>query len=51
MDKNEKELIRHLVTEHLKEIKDTEHIPNQDLVDLAGEVQYEEFVEGILKKL
>jgi len=50
-EKNEKELLRSLVQEHLDAIKATERLPNQDLLDLAGEVQYEEFLAKILKKI
>ncbi|MCB9362789.1 hypothetical protein H6504_05105 [Candidatus Woesearchaeota archaeon] len=48
---NEKELIRKLLTEHLKHIDHVEGIPSPDVAMLAAEVRYEEFVKGIISKL
>jgi hypothetical protein len=51
LDKNEKALLASLLKEHIDEVKSTVRIPNQDLLELAGEIKYEEFLEGILRKL
>lgn len=46
----EKSLIKGILKKHLEEVKTMEKIP-QDFQMFAAEVQYEDFVEKIMKKL
>lgn len=47
----EKKLIRRVLERHLEEVRKNEQLLNQEIALLGAEVQYEEFVEGIIKKL
>ncbi len=51
LDKSEKDLIAGILKEHLKLVKNEERVPNQQIVELSGELNYEEFVEKVIKKL
>jgi len=51
LTEDEKKVIRLVLKKHLEEVKQTEGDTNQDLVSLAKEVKYEDFVKNIIKKL
>lgn len=51
LTKNEKELIVSILEKHLEEVKKTEKLVNQDLLEFAAEVEYDKFLETIIKKL
>ena len=48
--KGKKQLVK-LLREHLKEVKENERLPDQNLVDLIEEKKYEEFLKDLIKKL
>jgi len=48
---DEKQVIKTALERHLEEVQKTEGMANQDLASLSAEVNYEEFVKGIIEKL
>tara|TARA_Y100000031_G_C8124745_1_gene339936 strand:+ start:198 stop:362 length:165 start_codon:yes stop_codon:yes gene_type:complete len=51
MNPNEKKLLLYLLEEHIDQVKKQEKTPSQQLMLLSAELKYEEFLEGIVKKV
>ena len=51
LTENEKKVIKIALERHLEDVKDAEKEIGQNIIDLAGEVKYERFVDDIIKKL
>ncbi|MBU0472283.1 MAG: hypothetical protein KKF89_04055 [Nanoarchaeota archaeon] len=51
LTKKEKELIKQVLKQHLKEVEATEKIPNQNIQLLSTEMKYEDFIKSIINKL
>lgn len=49
--KEEKEVLRDLVEKHLVELKDNESMIDQTIEVLGTEMEYDEFLTKLLKKL
>lgn len=47
----EKRYLIDMIDKHLNEVKETEKLPNQSAGFLGAEVNYEDFVEKLKKKL
>lgn len=48
---NEKRVIKMVLERHLEDVRKAEAEIGQDMIDLAGEAKYEQFVENIIKKI
>ena len=51
LTKDEKGLIKQVLKQHLKEVRKNENLRYQGIGMLGLEVKYEDFVEGIIKKM
>ena len=49
--KEEKEVLKYVIKQHLEEVKKNEQMLNQPPILLAAEVRYDEFLSNLLKKL
>jgi|TARA_Y100000310_G_C20556828_1_gene750998 hypothetical protein len=47
----ERKALVNLLEEHIKQVKKQEKVPSQQIALLSAEVKYEEFLEGIKKKI
>lgn len=49
--KEEKELLKYLLKEHLKGVKNSESLRDQSPITLSAEIKFEDFLSKLIEKL